>query len=276
MKFIFSTGSLHTYGLDRCFGLAAQVGFDGIELMVDQRWDTRQPAYLKHLVDEHGLPILAVHSPFTPSVPGWPDDEPGRIQESIRLAETLAAPVVIHHLPLRLGWIWIQSGTRRLVLPIPGRGRHTVYRDWLLKGYQQLQAATAVTLCIENMPARTWLGRRWNAYHWNSAVEMVRFSALTLDTTHLGTWGLEPVDIFPQFQGRVRHVHLSNFNGQEHRRPEDGQLRLDALLARLAAAGYQDAISLELTPSALNAGSTDEQMAALLTTSLAHCRTWAA
>ena len=35
MHFIFSTGSLYTYGIDRCFAFAQRAGFDGVELLVD-------------------------------------------------------------------------------------------------------------------------------------------------------------------------------------------------------------------------------------------------
>ncbi len=275
MKFVFSTGSLYTYGLSRCFELAARAGFDGIELMVDERWDTRQSDYITGLVDRYKLPVLAVHSPFSASVPGWPAAEPDRIVESVRLAERLRAEVVVHHLPLRLGWVMVQSRTGRFPLPVPGGGDHTLYRHWLTTGYRTLQATTAVTLCIENMPLRTWLGRRWNVHHWNSPREMLRFPAITMDTTHLGTWGLEPVEVLPQFAGRVRHVHLSNFDGQEHRRPEAGHLRLDRLLAALAADRYAGLISLELHPDGLEAGGPDERVVALLAESLAHCRVWA-
>ena len=44
MRFLFSTGSLYRYGTARCFEFAARAGFDGVEVMVDDRWDTRQPA----------------------------------------------------------------------------------------------------------------------------------------------------------------------------------------------------------------------------------------
>lgn len=275
MKFIFSTGSLHTYGLNRCFELAAQAGFDGVELMVDQRWDTRQPAYLKHLTQEYEQPVLAVHSPFVPGVPGWPDDEPGRIQAAVMLAEELGAAIVIHHLPARLGWMWLHAGSRRFFLPLPGWKPQAPYRRWLLEAYSDLQAATNVTLCIENMPARRWLGRQWNAHDWNGTAELARFPALTMDTTHLGTWGLEPVEVYQQWGQRVRHLHLSNFNGHEHRRPEDGHLHLDRLLAAMASDGYQGLISLELTPGALDAGCSDEEMVTSLSASLDCCRAWA-
>jgi len=269
-RFIFSTGSLHTYGIDRCCELAGRAGFDGIELMVDRRWDTRQPAYLLRLVERFRLPIVAVHEPLGfAAVPGWPDDEPGRIAATVKLAEGVGAEVVIHHLPLRVNVRWIGAGAGRMPLPRFGADG---YRRWLLESYDAFRAMTTVTLCIENMPAVRWLGRRWNPAHWNTAAEIVRFPALTMDTTHLGTWGLDPAAVYGQLNGQVRHVHLSNFDGKEHRRPEAGALRLDRLLAHLAADGYAGAVSLEMSPDALNAGQPDEEIVGLLARSLAYCR----
>ena len=187
MDFIFSTGSLWSYGIERCFELAARAGFDGIELMVDQRWDTRQPDHLRRLSDQHHLPIVAVHSPFTPYVPGWPPDQPRRIQESVKLAQVLGARVMVHHLPFRFGLTWVQIGRKMLPLPVPGRDTRHSYRRWLERDYPALQASASVTLCIENMPTKQILGRRWQFHHWNTPEEIVRFPSLTMDTTHLGT-----------------------------------------------------------------------------------------
>lgn len=273
MKFIFSSGSLYTYSVARCFDFAAQAGFEGIELMVDQRWDTRQPAFLRGLMAQYEQPILAVHSPFVPQVPGWPADEIGRIKETVKLAEAVGAQVVVHHLPWRIGWVWVQVG--RVGVPVPWpHNSHRAYQRWLESGYLTLQAQTKVRLCIENMPARRWLGLRFNPCHWNSVAEIARFSALTLDTTHLGTWGLDPNQVYAQLRGRVQHIHLSNFDGWEHRLPEQGHLRLDRLLATLPTSGYEGVITLELHPDSLKAGEADERIIALLKTSLGHCRAW--
>lgn len=275
MHYIFSTGSLYTYGMERCFALAAAAGFDGVELMVDQRWDTRQPDYLCDLVQRHGLPVRAVHSPFF-RVPGWPVDPPGLIAKSVQLAEALGAAVVIHHLPVRLGYLFLQAQGRRVgIVPLPGWDMEGDYRRWLLDGYARLQASTDVTLCIENMPARRWAGCRLNVHHWNRPDRIVRFPSLTMDTTHLGTWGLEPVEIYRRWRGHVGHVHLSNFDGREHRRPEDGHLRLDALLAALTEDGFDGAVSFELTPDALDAGRDDDHLAHRLRHSLGLVRAWA-
>jgi sugar phosphate isomerase/epimerase len=275
VQFIFSTGSLYTYGIDRCFDFASRAGFDGVELLVDQRWDTRQSSYIRALMDRCQLPVIAVHSPFMPIVPGWPSDEPGRIRETVKLAEALGAHIVVHHLPLRFGIFSWQAKAHRLLFPVPFWNIHADYRRWLVEEFATWQATTTLKLCIENMPAKRWAGRLWNWHVWNSAEEMERFPSQTMDTTHLGTWGLEPADVYTKIARHVRHVHLSNFDGEEHRRPELGRLHLDRLLRQLAADGYAGAICLEMDPSSLNAGSCDDDVVAALSTSLSTCRSWA-
>ena len=59
---VLSTGSLYTYGTGRVFQLAAEAGFDGIEVLIDNRPDTYQVGYLRHLSRENDLPIMALHS----------------------------------------------------------------------------------------------------------------------------------------------------------------------------------------------------------------------
>src|SRR5687767_4796855 len=94
-RILFSTVSLHVLYTSHCFELAAEAGFDGIEIMCDDRWGTRDPGYLRALSAATGLPVLVVHTPFTPNVPGWdqPHSQLCRIENSLRLAERLGAEV---------------------------------------------------------------------------------------------------------------------------------------------------------------------------------------
>ena len=276
MRFILSTGSLYNYSVDRVFALAAEAGFDGIEMLIDHRWDTRQADYLRHLMESHSLPIPALHSPFSRNCSGWGETEYGAIARTAELANELGAQVVVHHLPMRFGYAFLQTAGRSLLLPNPfDSGRQ--YATWLSEGYAALQTSTDVLLCIENLPATRFLGRRvnparWNAHSRTTLDDITRFPHITLDTTHLGTWGLDPLEAYDRWGQRVKHVHLSNFDGSEHRRPEDGSLRLDALLARMAADGYPYSISLELHPDALEAGAPDSRIVDLLRGSLYYCR----
>lgn len=274
MDFLLSTGSLWSYSIERCFDFAAEAGFDGIELMVDQRWGTRQADFLRRQMEHSGLPVVAVHSPFWHNVPGWPSDSIGRLQASVQLAEAVGANVVVHHLPMRVGRLSFLGKGHFFQLPVPFWGRERSYRRWLQREYGRLRAKTDVSLCIENMPAYRRFGRRWNLHYWNTPREIETFADVTLDTTHLGTWGLEPVEVYRRLDQCVSHVHLSNYDGREHRRPEAGNLRLDALLRQMVADGYDGAVSLELFPEVIDAGGPDSDVVARLATSLACCREW--
>ena len=273
MRFLFSTGSLYTYSIARCFGFAAAAGFDGIELMVDNRWDTRQTDYITSLAHQHKLPVVSVHAPLRP-IPGWIEGAPEHIEQTLKIAEVLGADVVVHHLPMRVGFGELKIKSRHYIVPFPWWSMHKDYIAWLDDGYARFQETTEVQLCIENMPAKRYLGRLWSPSPWNSIETIQRFSSLTMDTTHLGTWGLDPTEVYKHWSGLVKHIHLSNYNGREHRRPEDGELRLDRFLTHLNAAGYTGTITIEVSPDALDAGDDDAHLVNLLTNSLQFCRKW--
>ncbi len=255
MKIAFSTGSLYTCSLDRVFGLAREAGFDGVEIMLDNRWDTRDAAYLGRLRERHNLPILSLHSPFAPiAVDGWSWDEAIRTQRTVALAEALGAPIVVTHLPLRWHVAVVRTtlAQQRLTLPVPRRwGRR--YGHWLKTELPVLQQASPVTIAVENMPCRQ-IGRwRFNVYRLNRIAQWAQFPHLTLDTTHLGTWGLDILSVYQQVADRVAHVHLSNYrDGQEHLRLDDGDLPIGAFLERLTGR-FRGTVTVELNPASLEA-----------------------
>lgn len=260
MRFALSTGSLYTYGLDRVFALAAEAGFDGLEVIIDPRFDTRQPIYLRQLMERYGLPILSVHAPFRPRrLAAWPQTQPESIAATAEIARAVGAEVIIAHLPY-----W----------------RERTYAHWLrddLGAWQQAHPSPVVA--VENMPVK-WV--RWwpiaplDLWRMNRLEEWGAFPHLILDTTHLGTKGLDPLMVYQRVQERVVHVHLSNAlrdgrRVREHRRLEDGFLPLDELLGRLAQDGYDGIVTVELGPEILDAE--DEEKARFhLGRQLAFCR----
>ena len=242
MRFALSSGSLYTYGLDRVFALAAEAGFDGIEVLVDPRFDTRQPVYLRRLMERHGLPVVSVHAPFRPKLlAAWPRTHPESIAATAELARAVGAEVIIIHLP---------------------RLREGDYARWLRHDLAAWQRANPdPVVAVENMPVQwvSWwpFGPR-EMWRMNRLGEWGAFPHLTLDTTHLGTKGLAPLMVYEQLRDRVAHVHLSNARREgrrvrEHRRLEDGFLPLDALISRLAQDGYDGIVTVELNPKALEA-----------------------
>jgi sugar phosphate isomerase/epimerase len=266
MNLALSTGSLYSYGLDRVFGLAAGAGFDGVEVLIDPRWDTRQPGYLRHLMEVSGLPIVAVHAPFIPWVPGWPRDELGRLERSAAVARAVGASVVVVHLPRRIFGLHIGLsglGVASPTLPIPVPWRNASFGRFLRDELAAFEAAQGLRIGVENMPARALLGRRMNLYAMNDLESLACLAHLTLDTTHIGTWRLDLLAVYERLKARIVHIHLSDFDGQEHRRPEQGQLPLAELLRRLARDGYAGTVTLEVEPDVLQAEDEDKVRAHL-------------
>ena len=250
-----STGSLYSYGLARVLEMAAEAGFGAVEIMVDGRWDTRQPDYLRRLCRESGLPVAAVHNPFLPNVPGWPSDPLGRLRLSALVAHEVGAPLVVTHLPLRIRGARVELigfKARRLMVPIPLPGE-SGYRRFLLDGLARFEAEEGVVVAVENMPVKHLLGLELDIYALNRIDFLATLPHLTLDTTHLGTRGLDPLAVYERLKERVAHVHLSDFKETEHLLPGDGHLPLGQLLERLAGDDYQGAVTVELGPEALHA-----------------------
>ncbi len=268
-----STGSLHCYGLARVFELAAATGFDAVEIMVDGQWDTRHPAYLRRLSRESGLPIVAVHNPFLPYIPGWPTDPVDRLRLSAALAREVGAPLVVAHLPLRVRGAWVEpigfkASHLLLLIPLPGQSS---YRRFLLNGLACFEAEEGIVVAVENMPIRRLLGLNLDIHALNRIEFLATLPHVTLDTTHLGTRGLDPLAVYEQLKDRVVHIHLSDFKKQEHLLPGEGHLPLGQLLERLAHDGYNGAVTVELGPEALQAEDED-RVRERLGQALAFCR----
>lgn len=254
----FSTGSLHCYGLYRCFALAKEAGFEAVEVMVDDRWDTRQAEYLASLRQQFAIEIACLHSPFLAHIPGWKSDEISRLKETLRIAEALDTRTVVTHLPTR----WTRASLHlpflrksyHLHLPILGDG---VYTRFLTEELHEFQAKTSVTIAIENMPYNhRILGRRASFYGMNNLKELERFDNINFDTTHLATHKQDILAVYDRLGPRVAHVHLSNYKeGREHQLLWDGVLPLDKFLRRLATNRFGGVVSVELEPGALEAGS---------------------
>ena len=224
---IFSTGSLHPFGLERVFGWAAGAGFDGVEVMMDDRWDTHQPAYLSGLARRHGLPILALHPPIYHGA--WRLGREETLVRSARLARRISCPVVVAH------------------PPPPGRP----LRRWAA-GALAAARAEGVAVAVENLPANApgFFGVRRASCHLPE--HLAGIGEVTLDTSHVGAGGVDLLDAREALAGQLRHVHLSDSNlvvgKDEHRLPGKGRLPLKPFLAALAAGGYTGAVSLELKP----------------------------
>ncbi|HET7481159.1 MAG TPA: sugar phosphate isomerase/epimerase family protein [Rubrobacteraceae bacterium] len=229
---IFSTGSLYPFGLSRVFGWASAAGFDGVEVMMDERWDTHQAEYIEELAEGSGIPVLALHPPLYRGA--W-NLEPGETLVRVaRLAQRLSVPVIVAH------------------PPPPGRP----LRRWVAGPIQKAREQ-GVAVCVENMPRnakrRMFSVRRGNCHR---PEDLVGLGDVTLDTSHLGASGEDPLRAWSVLGHQVRHIHLSDsrLSGKdEHRLPGHGKLPLRELLSAVGKSEYPGAVSLELKPWPLGA-----------------------
>ena len=223
----FSTGSLYPFGLDRVYGWAVEAGFDGVEIMMDDRWDTHQDGYLQALAERHGIPILALHPPIYGGA--WRLDPEENLVRSAKLARRMDVPVVIAH------------------PPPPGRPLERWKKGPLREAREQ-----GVTVAVENMPRgepRVFSVRSRNCH---LPEHLAGVGDVTLDTSHFGASKVDLMWAHAILADQLRHVHLSDSNMEpgrdEHRLPGKGRLPLEPFLAALGERGYSGAVSLELKP----------------------------
>ncbi|MGZ5299485.1 MAG: sugar phosphate isomerase/epimerase family protein [Actinomycetota bacterium] len=158
----------------------------------------------------------------------WGTDPIGKVERAIEVAADAEVPLVVVHPPYR----WQRS-----------------FRRWLQDRLPDLMSGTGVTVAVENMfPVR--VGGREMTFHANQDLEELEgLPDLVLDTSHAAVAEHDLLDVRRRFNGRIRHVHLSDNAGKgwdSHLPPGDGVLPLGPFLDDLAASDYAGSVSLEV------------------------------
>jgi sugar phosphate isomerase/epimerase len=226
---LLSTAAFFARPLAWTFELAAECGYEAVEVMVTRDRASQDPGAMRRLADEHGLRIAAIHAPsllLTRSV--WGADPIGKIDMATRVAADAGVPLVVTHPPYR----WQRD-----------------YRDWLQASLPVVEERTGVTVGIENMfPVH--IGKRPLMLHANQDLEQLAgIPHLVLDTSHAAVAKHDLVHVRRLFGDRLRHVHLSDNAGKgwdSHLPPGEGVLDLDAFLRDLGASGFGGTVSLEV------------------------------
>ncbi len=225
---VFSTGSLYPFGLDRVYALAAEAGYDGVEIMMDERWDTHQPDYLNGLAEKYGIPIRALHPPLFRGA--WNLDPEENLVRAARLAPKVGAEVVVAHPPA--DGIRLEAWSNNALADAREEG---------------------VTVAVENMPRDRAQGLifGWDRQYCYRPETLLNLGEVTIDTSHLAASGVGIIYALEILEGQVRHIHLSDskLTGRdEHRVPGKGKLPLKEFLVALGQSDYPGVVSLELKP----------------------------
>jgi sugar phosphate isomerase/epimerase len=233
-----STGSLFTLPLQRVFELAAESGFDGVELIINQDFQRVNAVKLVRSLQNIAT-IHSIHAPFM-ELDGW-----GSVIDSLKLSVKLAAecdiPLVNFHPP---SWMGFEIGYWRWLYSV-----HDYQKEIGLDGQ--------VIVTLENMP---WVGKwKINPNILSNTQRLVDFILdhnlfMTFDCTHMGSGKTSFInDFFLCYDsGRVRNIHFSDYgHDREHLLPGRGILPLTRFLNHLRNTDYQSTVTLELDPKEL-------------------------
>lgn len=236
MRISLSHGSIFTFPLGKVMEMAREAGFDGVELVINQDF---QKVNCKKLIQElvEILPVASIHAPFMP-LEGWgsPIDA---LKRCVELSAGCGIPLVNFHPP---SWLGFELGFWR----------------WLYQvmDFQKEVGQGAVTVTLENMP---WVGKRFrmNPHILSGTAKFIDFIQernlfMTFDTTHMGSGKANFINDFYHCynSGRIRNIHFSDYgHGREHLLPGRGILPLTRFLNHLRNTGYNDTLTLELSPA---------------------------
>jgi len=224
-----STSAVFPDSTGSAFQLAAQLGYDGIELMVGTDAASADLDQVRQLRDEYQVPVLSVHAPclmFTPRV--WGTDPGEKLRRSCEAALLLGSDLVVVHPP----FAWQRS-----------------YASTFTETVYELSERTGIIIAVENMYPWRAPGLIAQAYapDWDPTDQPYEW--LTLDLSHAATAGARSLSYLDDWGPRLRHLHLTDGSGSvldEHLLPGEGNQRSWEVVETLLRRGYQGHIIHEV------------------------------
>ncbi len=242
-----STASVYPQSVETGFALGAELGYDGIELMVWTDPASQDADAVAKLSRRYGMPVLAVHAPcllITQRV--WGSDPVARLNRAVDTAAILGARSVVVHPPFR----W----QRR-------------YADGFADQVVSLEQRSGIVVAVENMfPMRAdrffgagaaeRLARRGgapgasvSAFAPSIDPTDAGHAHYTLDLSHTATAGMDAVALAERMGDGLAHLHLADGQGaavDQHLLPGRGTQPCVQVCAALAASDFAGVAVLEI------------------------------
>lgn len=243
-----STSSVFPEGTAVAFEMAADLGYDGVEVMVGTDALSQDSYALLDLVQTHQVPVLSIHSPcllVTQRV--WGTEPWGKLRRAQSVAEQLGARTVVVHPPFR----W-QRG----------------YAQGFVDGLARMRDETEIRFAVENMFPWRALSQEITAYAPGWDVRDEEYSHATVDLSHTAVSKTDAMQLVVDLGARVAHMHLADGTGSardEHLIPGRGTQPVAEVLKHLANTGFTGNLIVEVnTRSAANAGERSVDLAEAL------------
>ncbi|WP_235780912.1 sugar phosphate isomerase/epimerase family protein [Sinomonas notoginsengisoli] len=225
-----SSASVYPLSVYDAFAVAADLGFDGVEVMVTNNATSQRADELIHLAQRYDQPIVSIHAPtllLTQQVWGsaW-----NKISQSCKMAVEVGCDTVVVHPPFR----WQGN-----------------YAETFAQGVRDLAGAYGVRIAVENMYPWRVRGRETLAYlpHWDPVGQ--GYQDVTWDFSHAATAREDSLAAIKALGSTLRHVHLTDGSGRsfrdEHLLPGQGTQRVAECLSHLAQNGFEGVIVAEIS-----------------------------
>ena len=247
-----STASVYPESTEAGFELAAELGYDGVELMVWNDPISQDPRAVRKLSQRYQVPVLAVHAPclaVTQRV--WGTDPVERLRRSGQIAAYLGATTVVVHPPFR----W-------------QRGYALAFPDTV----EEIAESYDVALAVENMFPIRRVGVSAVPYSPSDDPTDVGHRFYTLDLSHTSAAGVDALELMDRMSEGLEHIHLTDGGGStrdEHLVPGRGNQPCAEVLERLVVGGFGGVVVLEVSTRRAR---TRHDRAALLAESLLYAR----
>ena len=243
-----STASVYPENTEAAFRYAADLGYDGVELMVWAESVSQDAAAVAALVRRYAIPVQAIHAPcLLISQRVWGADPVAKLERSVRTAESLGAASVVVHPPFR----W----QRR-------------YADGFADQVADLEQRSDVIVAVENMfPMRAdgFFGSKERSAQrlrrrGGPGAALSAFSPsydptdsghahYTLDLSHTATAGMDAMKLAERMGEGLAHLHLADGRGasmDEHLIPGHGAQPCAQLCRHLVDTGFDGQAVVEI------------------------------
>ncbi|WP_433613179.1 sugar phosphate isomerase/epimerase family protein [Dactylosporangium sp. CA-139114] len=242
---LLSTSSVFPEPTAAGFEMAAQLGYDGVEVMVWSDAVSQDSGALAGLSKHYNVPVRSVHAPclmVTQRV--WSPDPWERLRRAAELADTLGADTVVVHPP----FAWQRDYAR-------------TFSSGLLRLGRQFPG---IRFAVENMFPLRGVGREFVPYAPGWDPTLTGFDAYTLDLSHCAASRTDVMTLADKMAGNLAHVHLGDGTGKgrdEHLVPGRGSMPCAQLLGSLDSRGFTGSVAVEV--GTRKAGSRGEREADL-------------
>jgi sugar phosphate isomerase/epimerase len=230
IRVALSTASVWPESISVAFELAAELGFDGVEVMVWGDPVSQDVAAVAALAIRYRMPVFAVHAPcllITQRV--WAADPALRLDLTVQAAAELGAATVVVHPPFR----WQRN-----------------YAAGFAEQIAMLENSSGLIIAVENMfPVRR--GRlEVSSYLPSPDPTDVGYPHYTLDLSHTATARVNAMAMAQRMGPQLAHLHLADGSGaprDEHLAPGRGSQPCAEVCLALVNRGFTGTVVLEVS-----------------------------